>query len=106
MPALAWNNWYRSEGCTKWMNRTRFAGVPFTDIFYQGMRMVFADEKGAPGMLYRGDVYNASKAVVIANGRFNGFGQADWQRMLLRGDFKYNDGIFSPRLRRKRLIPS
>ncbi len=57
MASLTWNRWHRTKGCREWMDKTPFAGVPFTEIFYDGMRMLFADEKNRPGLLYQGLVW-------------------------------------------------
>jgi len=36
------------------MDKTKFAGTSFTDIFWEGMRLVFMDEHGKHGLLYTG----------------------------------------------------
>ncbi|SDE11573.1 hypothetical protein SAMN04487996_103383 [Dyadobacter soli] len=96
---LKWANWYRTEGCRHWMDKTKFAGVSFTNIMYEGMRAVFLDEKGNPGMLYTGEVYEHSKQVVAENGRRNGFDEGDQIKYLRNGLFKFednSDSILSP----------
>ena len=95
MAQLTWDRWHRTKGCREWMDKTLFAGASFTDIFYDGMRMVFADEKNRPGLLYQGLVFPASEKVVAANGnkRYQ-FSEGDQLRFLRRGNFKYDDNDF------------
>lgn len=95
MARLTWDRWHRTKGCREWMDKTPFAGVPFTEIFYGGMRMLFLDEKNRPGLLYQGLVFPASIKVVAANGgkRYQ-FNEWDQVRFLLRGSFKYDDNDF------------
>jgi len=97
MAQLTWDNWYRSDGCRKWMDKTRFAGVSFTDIFWQGMRLVFMDEHGKHGLLYTGGIgVYASKFIGDSGGKMVGFTAKDNNRMLWKGDFKYNDPAYQP----------
>lgn len=96
---LKWANWYRTEGCRHWMDKTKFAGVSFTNVMYEGMRSVFLDEKGNPGMLYTGEVYEQSKQIVAENGRRYGFDEGDQIKYLRKGLFKFDDNsdsILSP----------
>ena len=95
MAELTWNRWHRTKGCREWMDKTSFAGASFTEVFYDGMRMLFADEKNRPGLLYQGLVWPASEKVVAANGgkRYQ-FTVGDQLRFLRRGNFKYADNDF------------
>lgn len=90
MNQLTWDNWYRSEGCRKWMDKTMFAGTSFTNIFYQAMRLIFLDEKGNKGLLYNGNVFSSSQIVVSTNGGRNGFNLSQQQLHLSSGLFHYN----------------
>ena len=86
---LYWPYWHRLPACKVLMDQTQFAGVPFTFIFYKAMGHVFMDADGNEGLVYRGDVYRESEAVVEQNGRRYGFTEADQQMMLLRGEYKF-----------------
>ncbi|MBD2752005.1 hypothetical protein [Spirosoma validum] len=98
MEALSWSNWYRSEGCRKWMDKTTFAGTSFTSIFYQAMRLIFLDEKGNKGLLYTNAVSAASHLIVKANNGYrNGFSVEDQQvHLSAYGLFRYNNTSTSP----------
>lgn len=93
MGRLEWNRWFRSKGCRHWMDRTFFAGVSFTNIFYQGMNLVFMSGSHAAGILYTGEVFAASQAIVAANGSRNDFSEADQKQYLLNGLFKYGENV-------------
>ena len=77
------------------MDRTFFAGVPFSAIFWQAMRLLFLDEQGRPGVLYRGLVYEQAKEIIARNGRRYGFNEGDERKMLLHGDFDYCDPFWN-----------
>jgi hypothetical protein len=91
--ALAWNAWYRSNGCVYWMDRTTFMGKSFSSIFWNAMRLVFFDEKGTPGLLYKGTLYPIAETIVATNGRRSGFTKADESAMLKQGSFHYFGGL-------------
>ena len=92
MPYMTWNVWHRSDGARNWMDKTMFGGVPFTNIFYDGMRSVFYDENGKQGLLPQGAVYKASVDIVNNRnkGKRWGFTEKDQQTMLRDGIYKYN----------------
>jgi hypothetical protein len=100
MPQLTWNNWNRSDGCVKWMDRVMFAGFTFSSIFYEGMRLVFRNEQGAPGILYTGEVFKAAQQIVNEQntGKMWGFNQSDMEQYLKNGLFKFNGGRFAKML--------
>ena len=84
---MTWDCWYRSEGCRDWMDRTSFAGVNYTAIFYDAMRMLFFDENGQRGLLYQNGISAHAGAIVNQNGRRNGFDVQQEAKMLLLGEY-------------------
>lgn len=89
MPALKWNNWFRSEGCRYHMDRNEFQGLPFSAIFWKAMGNLFYDKDGRAGALYNGKIAPEAASTVSRNGRRLGFDEQDQVQMLTKGDFVY-----------------
>lgn len=93
MAQLEWKNWRRTPGCREWMDKTTFAGVSFSHIFWMAMRIVFMDENGKRGLLYRGRVFAEAEKIVAKNGRMLSFNRDQMQHYLLYGDFIFNQNF-------------
>ena len=90
MAKLKWEHWFRSEGCRYHMDRVSFAGVNFSSIFWSGMKKVFADQNGNPGLLYRRELGPIAAKIVEMNGTRYRFSSVDQERYFEHGEFIFS----------------
>jgi len=91
---LKWNRWATDEINTATMSATFWSTTSLQAIFWDAMRLLFYDEAGNPGLLYKGMIYPKAQEVMAWNSSVTyGFSDTNLVSMLQQGAFHYEAPI-------------
>ncbi|MFO0867295.1 MAG: hypothetical protein U0744_22095 [Gemmataceae bacterium] len=88
---LSWTRWWRTPATFEAMQSLTWHNLAnYNQIFDAAMSLLFYDPHGNPGLLYRGELYAHSQAVVDWNGGRRLFTPFEQEAYLRDGRFFYN----------------